>query len=89
MTSFLNPFPKQAKTSSDHAEPSIPTVSTDASVHQVWTDHTKERVKAGRLEAERKRQAAHKSDTEKHNQKVIGNLFELQGDRLGSTGVFR
>ena len=83
LTSFFNPVSKQAMTSSDHDESSHPTVSTDAGVRQAWTDHTRERDKARRREAERKRRAAHKSDTEKRRQKVIGNLFELEVDRRG------
>ena len=52
LTSFFNPVPKQAKTSFDHAVPSNPTVLTDAGfvltvftdagVHKVWTDHSRD-----------------------------------------------
>ena len=63
LTSFFNPVPKQAKTSFDHAVPSNPTVLTeavinptvltDAGVHEAWTDHSRERVKARKRQAER------------------------------------
>ena len=46
LTSFFSPVSKQAMTSSDHYEPSNPTVSTDAGVHQAWTYHTREKDKA-------------------------------------------
>ena len=60
---LLQSFPKQAKTSFDHAAPSKPTaltgaavnsmVLTDAGVHEAWTDHARERDKARKQEAER------------------------------------
>ena len=60
---LLQSFPKQAKTSFDHAAPSKPTaltgaavnstVLTDAGVHEAWTDHARERDKARKQKAER------------------------------------